>query len=119
MLPESLEESMMLRRIIDYVLRQVYQVQNFWEYRHRHLISIGMDIKYSTDLEVNENEITWTLKVHLPQELIDDLIRRMKRRQLRFEKVHPLTKQKERRYMEESKIQEGEGYGEGTEDLSA
>jgi len=118
MLSEELERSLMERRIIDYILRQLYQVQNFWEYRHRHLIGLGIDIEYSTDLKVKDNEIEWYLKINIPRELMEDLIQRMRRKTLKLLKKHPLTKQKERRYEEESKIQEEEEYGEGTEDLS-
>jgi len=124
-LPESLMDSAMKRRLIDYILRQVYQVQNFWEYRHRHLISIGIDIVYSTNLKVEEDNIEWVLNIQLPEELVKDLLQRMKKRMIRFQRKHPLTKRREREYeelgekfdreFEELGGMEVEGEGDGEE----
>jgi len=80
------------QRVLDYVIRQVHQVENFWKYRHRVLISEGISVRYTTDIQIGENEITWTLKIHIPDELIEELVRRIRVMELRVSKEHHKTK---------------------------
>ncbi|RLC73741.1 MAG: hypothetical protein DRI26_00185 [Chloroflexi bacterium] len=128
---EEFELSYIRRKIMDYIIRELYQVQNYWEYRHRQMISIGIDVEYETKVSTTPNSITWCLKIIIPEELIKDLHERARRRQLHLPQRSPRIRRREREgelilasgYKEieatESSKGEAEEHGEGDTDLGA
>jgi len=115
------------RDLLDLVLRELLSVENFWRYRYRTLVGMGIGISYESSVDVGEADggliVLWNLRVHIPEELWVKLAKLRKQRKFKFPKPHPVTRQKYRRMEEELEEEEEElsarirGYGEEGEDI--
>ena len=97
------EISLMRSQIIDYVVRVINMIENYWKFRYRDLLSVGLTVKTSSELYVEGNKIVWKLIVDIPEELIIDLARRKKMRMFKLPKPRPLTRQEMRLAEEKAK----------------
>lgn len=87
------EISVMKSDLRDLILRELIGVENFWKYRFRTLIALGISLKQSSDIEVDDNTIVWKLRITIPEELVIDLAKRRKRKGIKLPKPRPLTRQ--------------------------
>lgn len=102
------EEFQLARQdLLDYILRELNQVDAFWRYRYRSIITRGIGISYNVDTEVLEGEeglvIVWTLKILLPKEAWIKLAFLRKNKLFQLPKPHPIIRQRERELGEMSK----------------
>lgn len=99
-----LDIDIMRRHLADLVLQEINKIDNFWKYRYRYLLSYGIDVKYSSNMEFelieNGVRIRYILVVEVPPDLVIDLAKRKKRRELRLPKLHPIYRQRLREMMQ-------------------
>ncbi|RLJ03205.1 MAG: hypothetical protein DRP11_01430 [Candidatus Aenigmatarchaeota archaeon] len=101
------EISLTKRDITDYIIQQILQIQNFAEYRYRHLLGIGLKVKMETSVDSRDEEdgvhVILYVDYIISYDQIVELAKRRKLRMLRLPKPHPLTKQKIREMEERAK----------------
>jgi len=109
-LPEEI--SLAKRDLLDYVLREINQVDGFWRYRYRSIVSKGIGISYEVNTDIGEVDeglmIVWTLKVLLPKEAWEKLAWLRKNKLFKIPKPHPIIRQRERARHEVAKEEEKE-----------
>lgn len=86
------EISVMERDLMNYIMREMQQIENFWRYRHRRMMQLGIDVSSSVRIETEPGALKLIVEVKIPRELVVDLAKRRKRRALKFPKEHPLTR---------------------------
>ena len=126
--PHPEEISLAKRDLLNYILREVNQVDGFWRYRYRSIVSKGIGISYEVNTDIGEVKeglmIVWTLKVLLPKEAWVRLAWLRKNKLFKLPKPHPTIRQRERERGEIAKeveeeisesIEEYESRGGGSE----
>jgi len=96
------------RRIINYLMRQLDYVQRYWQYRYREeIVAVGLNVPTSSNVYVDDNEIRFEITVVLPEKMVFEMAKAMRRRALKLPKQSPRIKQRERepdRVLEEYKF---------------
>ena len=109
-LPEEI--SLAKRQLLNYVLREINQVDAFWRYRYRSIVSSGIGISYEVNTDIGEVDeglvVAWTLKVLIPKEIWIKMAWLKKNKLFRLPKPHPVIRQKERKGQEKVDEEEKE-----------
>jgi len=96
------EVQLMRAQLLNLILDYLQRLTNYWHFLYKNLVSIGVEIKYDVSHKIEDNTVFWTLRLDVPEELIEYLARLKKVRMFKIPKPHPLTKQKLREMMEKS-----------------
>jgi len=96
------EIQLMRSQIINLLLDYLQRLTNYWHFLYKNLISIGVEIKYEVSHQIEDNTIWWTIRLDIPDELIEYLARLKKVKMFKIPKPHPLTKQKLKEMIEKS-----------------
>ena len=116
------------RDLLDFVLQEIVKVENYWRFRYREIVGMGVGISFESATDIGETDdglvVVWYLKINIPEELWVKLAELKKRRRFKFPKPHPVVRQRYRE-MEETvaglteelseSIEEFESEGEGGE----
>lgn len=114
--PHPSEIFMAKRDLLDYILRELGQVEGFWRYRYRAIIAKGLGISYEANTDIGEVEqdnakglmVVWTLRIFIPEELWVKIAWLRKNKLFKFPKPHPTIRQRERERMERAEEEEKE-----------
>jgi len=124
------EEIRLARRdLLDIILQEVTKVENYWRFRYRELVGMGIGVTFETSSDLGEVDnglaVVWTLRIYIPEELWIKLAKLRKQRRFRLPKAHPVVRQRYRKMEEEvaeeekeiirdiEKIEKEEDHGEG------
>lgn len=95
------EEILIAKRdLLDFVLREVTMVDNFWRYRFRKVVGMGLGISFESSTDIGEVEgglaVALNIRVYIPEELWIKLAALRKQRRFKLPKPHPVIRQRYR-----------------------
>jgi len=94
--PTPIELDLARARIFEYLLRELDNVQRYWQHRFRFITGVGLNLSYSGSIHLDEEEIAFEIRLHIPRKVICEVARAMKRRVLKLPKRSPRIRQLER-----------------------
>jgi len=91
--------------VINYILRAVDKLEGYWKFIYRTLVLEGFQVKteVSTDIDYVEGKdegyyaVTWSLKILIPESLIEFIAAMRRKKIIKIKKPHPVIRQRYRR----------------------
>jgi len=104
-LPLHPEEIRLAKRdLLDYILQELIKVENYWRFRYREIVGLGIGISFETSTDIGETDdglaLAWILKIYIPEELWIKLAKLRKMRRFKLPKPHPIVRQRYREMAE-------------------
>jgi len=92
--------------ILDVILQEVTKLENYWRYRHRELVGMGLGITFETTTNLGEVDnglmVVLNLRIFIPKELWIKVAQLKKTKRFKLPKPHPVTRQRYREMEKEA-----------------
>ena len=99
-MPHPEEIRLAKKELIDYLLRELDQIDGFWRYRYRVIVDRGFGITYRSLQDIGEYDdgivITYMIEIFLPEEVWKAYALAKKNKLTKLPKPHPIIRQQMR-----------------------